>query len=69
VPPDVVYEVTRINFSKRGRDYLPKVHKGWVAGLKVAPALGQMAAVGMKIHPGAKRYWEEKGHDVPASIW
>jgi TRAP transporter TAXI family solute receptor len=69
VPPDVVYEVTRINFSKRGRDYLPKVHKGWVAGLKVAPALGQMAAVGMKIHPGAKRYWEEKRHDVPASIW
>ncbi len=68
VPADVVYEVARINFSKRGRDYLPKVHKGWVAGFKVAPALGQMGAIGMKIHPGAARYWKEQGFKIPAGI-
>lgn len=68
VPADVVYEVARINFSKRGRDYLPKVHKGWKAGFKITPALGQMAAIGMKIHPGAARYWKEQGHKIPAAI-
>ncbi len=68
VSPSVVYEVTRINFSRLGRDFLPKVHRGWVSGFKVAPALEQMAAIGLKIHPGAARYWKEKGHTIPAGI-
>lgn len=68
VPASVAYEVTRINFSKRGREFLPKVHRGWLSGFKVAPALDQMAAIGLKIHPGAARYWKEKGHEIPAGI-
>ena len=68
VSPSVGYEVTRINFSNQGREFLPKVHRGWVSGFKVAPALEQMAAIGLKIHPGAARYWKEKGYKIPASI-
>ena len=68
VPDDVAYEVTRINYSKKGRDFLPKVHKGWSGGFTVAPALDQIAAIGGKIHPGAARYWEEQGYKIPDSI-
>ncbi len=68
VPPSVVYEVARINFSKRGRAFLPKVHRGWLSGFKVAPALDQMAAIGLKIHPGAARYWKEKGYKIPDGV-
>ena len=68
VPDDVVYEVTRINYSKKGRDFLPKVHKGWSTGFAIAPALEQMAAIGIKIHPGAARYWKEQGYKIPDSI-
>ena len=68
VPNDVVYEVTRLNYSKKGMDFLLKVHKGWNTGFSIMPALDQMAAIGMKIHPGAARYWKEKGHKIPASI-
>ena len=49
-------------------DFLLKVHKGWNTGFTIMPALDQMAAIGMKIHPGAARYWKEKGHKIPASI-
>ncbi len=68
VSASVVYEVARINFSKQGREFLPKVHRGWVAGFEVAPALDQMAAIGLRIHPGAARYWKEKGYKIPAGI-
>lgn len=68
VPASIAYEVARINFSKRGREFLPKVHRGWLSGFKVAPALEQMAAIGLKIHPGAARYWKEKGYEIPAGI-
>lgn len=68
VPADVVYEVTRLNYSEKGRDFLPKVHKGWLSGFDVAPGLDQMSAIGLKLHPGAERYWREKGHKVPANI-
>ncbi|MFP6890068.1 MAG: TAXI family TRAP transporter solute-binding subunit [Nitrospinota bacterium] len=64
VPADVVYEVTRLNYSKKGMIYLNRVHKGWSVGFKLRPALGQMKAINMKVHPGAARYWKEKGHNV-----
>lgn len=68
VPAKVVYEVTRINYSKAGRNYLSKVHKGWLTGFRIAPGLANMAAIGLKLHPGAERYWKEQGHKIPPSI-
>lgn len=64
VPADVVYEVTRLNYSKKGMTFLTRVHKGWKVGFELAPALDQMKAINMKVHPGAARYWKEKGHNV-----
>lgn len=68
VPSDVVYEVTRLNYSPKGRKFLLQVHKGWSSGFKIAPALDQMAAIGMKLHPGAARYWKEQGNKIPAGV-
>lgn len=68
VPDDVVYEVTRINYSAKGRDFLSKVHKGWNTGFAVTPSLDVMESIGLKIHPGAARYWEEQGYKIPDSI-
>jgi len=68
VPADVVYEVTRLNYSAKGKQFLLRVHKGWATGFGIAPALDQMGAINMKIHPGAARYWKEKGHKIPANI-
>ncbi len=64
VPADVVYEVTRLNYSKKGMVFLTRVHKGWKVGFDLAPALDQMKAINMKVHPGAARYWKEQGHKV-----
>ncbi len=61
VPADVVYEVTRLNYSKKGMIFLGRVHKGWEVGFSIMPALDQMKAINMKVHPGAARYWKEKG--------
>lgn len=65
VPADVVYEVARINFSKKGREFLLKVHKGWASGFVTAPDLKGMAAINLKVHPGAARYWKEVGNKLP----
>ena len=65
VPNDVVYEVARINFSKKGREFLLKVHKGWASGFVTAPDLKGMAAINLKPHPGAERYWKEVGYKLP----
>ncbi len=61
VSADVVYEVTRLNYSKRGMKFLSRVHKGWDVGFGIMPALDQMKAINMKVHPGAARFWKEKG--------
>ena len=65
VPADIVYEVARINFSKKGREFLLKVHKGWASGFVTAPDLKGMAAINLKVHPGAERYWKEVGYKLP----
>jgi hypothetical protein len=64
VPEDVVYEVTRHTYDPKNRDLLVNIAVGWKQGLEHAnnPRFIEiMKAVKMDLHPGAARYWKERG--------
>jgi TRAP-type uncharacterized transport system substrate-binding protein len=67
VPADVVYEVTRLLYDPKNYDLLVNMADGWKSGLELAKKpkfLETMKVCGLKLHPGAARYWKEKGFKV-----
>lgn len=67
VPEDVVYEVTRIIYDPKNYDLLTNIAVGWKSGLAQAKSgkfIRLMEQAGIKLHPGAARYWKEKGYQV-----
>lgn len=64
VSDDVVYKVTKATYDDTSRDFMVSAFKSWGIGLDAAkkPAfLDQMKGFGMALHPGAARYWKERG--------
>lgn len=67
LPNDIVYEVLRHTYDPKNHDLMVNIAKGWEEGLERAKNpefLKRMKAAGMKLHPGAARYWKEKGFNV-----
>lgn len=61
---DLVYRVTKATYDDSNHDFLVNAFKGWGIGLKAIENddfLHQMKAFGMELHPGAARYWKERG--------
>jgi TRAP transporter TAXI family solute receptor len=61
---DLVYRVTKATYDPVSHDFLVNAFKGWAIGLKATEDSGfldQMNAFGMKLHPGAEKYWKERG--------
>lgn len=61
---DMVYRVTKATYSPASRDFIVNAFKAWRIGLdatKKSGFLDQMKAFDMPLHPGAKKYWAEKG--------
>ena len=70
VPDDAVYEILRVNLSPKGIQYLKKNHRLWrMWDNKIyIEEKGAFVLEGFKLHPGAVKYWNEKGIKIPASI-
>jgi len=66
VPNDVVYEVARATYATKNYQFLINVMKGWKIGLDMQKKSGKFLAeskpFNMKWHPGAMRYWKERGY-------
>lgn len=61
---DLVYRVTKATYDQSSHDFLVNAFRGWAIGLKAIEDNGfidQMTAFGMELHPGAERYWKERG--------
>ncbi len=64
VSDDVVYRVTKATYDPVSHDFLVNAFKGWAIGLKETESddfIRQMDSFGMKLHPGAEKYWKERG--------
>jgi TRAP-type uncharacterized transport system substrate-binding protein len=67
VPGDIVYELVRHAYDPKNRQLMVSIAKGWEEGLDRAKNqewLERMKAAGVKIHPGAARFWRERGLKV-----
>ena len=57
VPEDVVYKLLETVFSPEGLDYMVSVHKS----AKEMSIEGGLKGVVTPLHPGAEKFWKEKG--------
>jgi TRAP transporter TAXI family solute receptor len=67
VPADVVYEVAKHFYDAKNREFILSVYRPLRDGLDTAQNDGflkQMKAFNLKVHPGAARYWKERGYKV-----
>ncbi len=67
VSADVVYEVAKHFYDSKNRDFILSVYRPLRDGLDTAKSdvfLKQMKSFGLKVHPGAARYWKERGFNV-----
>lgn len=63
VPEEVVYKIVSTFFTEEGLEFAGNIHQDWK---RVLP-IDQRVLEGMVIplHPGAARYWEEIGLEIP----
>jgi uncharacterized protein len=64
VSDDLVYKVTKATYDDASRKFIVNAYKAWQIGLDSAKKnafITQMTAFGLKMHPGAARYWKERG--------
>lgn len=64
LPDDLVYKVTKATYDDASHDFLVNAFKAWNIGLtasKDSAFLDQMKSFGLQLHPGAERYWKERG--------
>ena len=64
VSDDLVYKVTKATYDDSSRAFMVNAYKSWGIGLDAAKKnafLGQMDGFGLEVHPGAARYWKERG--------
>ncbi len=59
VKPRVVYEMLKVTYKPKTRKFLNNVHPGWA---QLTPGVDRMKKlIGLRLHPGAERYWREAG--------
>ena len=69
VPEWVTYEILKIIMTPEAKRELPTASTKWKAlNTPDVPKLKAMSQIGLKLHPGAERFWMEKGLTIPANI-
>ena len=61
---DLVYKVTKATYDDASHDFLINAFGSWRIGLKASESadfIDQMKGFGLELHPGAARYWKERG--------
>lgn len=65
IPDQVIYDIVKVTQEPKNKEMLTKVMNLWgVSG----PEFGATIKMGIPIHPGAARYWMEKGVKLPPEL-
>jgi TRAP transporter TAXI family solute receptor len=65
MPDQAVYDALKVTQEPKNREMLAKVMVLWGES---GPFFGPMAKMGIPLHPGAIRFWQEKGVKLPAEL-
>ncbi len=55
----------KVAFDPKNKGYLRNVHRQWAP---LAAGLDTMKALGIPLHPGAVKFWKDKGLKVPPEL-
>ena len=65
MPDQAVYDALKVTQEPKNREMLTKVMKLWGES---GPSFGPVAKMGIPLHPGAIKYWQEKGVKLPPEM-
>jgi TRAP transporter TAXI family solute receptor len=65
MPDEVVYDILKVTQDPKNKEVLGKVQNYWVT---TGPEFSSLAKVGIPLHPGAAKFWKEKGAKIPAEL-
>ena len=65
MPDQAVYDALKVTQDPKNREMLTKVMILWGES---GPVFGPVAKMGIPLHPGAIRYWQEKGVKLPPEL-
>lgn len=68
VPEDVVYDLMESILTDEGREYMEAGYDGFATGFANFPGFEALEQAGVKLHPGAVRYWQDQGEEVPEAV-
>jgi uncharacterized protein len=65
MPDEVIYDILSITQEPKNKEVLNKVIKLWE---DAGPDFSVVAKIGIPLHPGAVKFWKEKGIKLPPEI-
>ncbi|HSB72474.1 MAG TPA: TAXI family TRAP transporter solute-binding subunit [Candidatus Methylomirabilis sp.] len=65
IPDQVIYDIVKITQEPKNKEMLGKVMNLWAVS---GPEFGAVAKMGIPIHPGAVKYWTERGVKLPPEL-
>jgi TRAP transporter TAXI family solute receptor len=65
VPDQVIYDIVKTTQEPKNKQMLAKVMNLWAVS---GPDFAAVAKMGIPIHPGAAKYWTEKGVKLPPEL-
>lgn len=65
MPDEVVYDILKVTQEPKNKEVLGKVLSYWVT---TGPNFSSLVKMGIPLHPGAVKYWKDKGVKIPAEL-
>jgi len=65
MPDQAVYDALKVTQDPKNKEMLTKVMSLWGES---GPVFGPVAKMGIPLHPGAIKYWQEKGVKLPPEL-
>ena len=65
MPDEVVYDMLKVTQEPNNKELLGKVLNYW---LEAGPKFESLVKMGVPLHPGAVKFWKEKGVKIPPEL-
>ena len=65
MPDEVVYDMLKVTQEPKNKEVLGKILNYWVTA---GPQFESLVKMGVPLHPGAVKFWKEKGVKIPTEL-
>ncbi len=65
MPDEVIYDMLKVTQEPKNKEVLGKVLNYWIS---TGPEFSSLAKMGIPLHPGAVKFWKERGAKLPENL-